>query len=242
VSHVVVRTRTGTSPCALGGRRDDRLHLLRAQPHAGAGGGRAIHPESTTTSGALAAVLGADLIAVGGYEPVPGTDVAEVAFVVDEYYKGRGPGSVPLKHLAAMACERGIRRQNRPARREPGGWSASSSIPAIRRRPLMSTTPSTSSIRRPSGHPRPRPNRQLPLGQAGSGLGTHRPRRPPPSASDLRQQAGRLAITTARVTPRRSRGCNDAPLVLGGVDLNGHGVPSGSREPLSPSDSRWQGA
>jgi acyl-CoA synthetase (NDP forming)/GNAT superfamily N-acetyltransferase len=59
---------------------------------------------------ALVAVLGCDLIAVGRYDRLPGTDVAEVAFVVEDAHHGRGLGSVLLEHLAAIATERGISR------------------------------------------------------------------------------------------------------------------------------------
>ena len=40
----------------------------------------------------------------------PGTDDAEVAFVVEDAHQGRGIGSVLLEHLAAAARERGIKR------------------------------------------------------------------------------------------------------------------------------------
>jgi acyl-CoA synthetase (NDP forming)/RimJ/RimL family protein N-acetyltransferase len=59
---------------------------------------------------ALVAVLGADLLAVAEYDRLPGTDTAEVAFVVDDAHQGRGLASVLLEHLAALAAERGIRR------------------------------------------------------------------------------------------------------------------------------------
>jgi acyl-CoA synthetase (NDP forming) len=59
---------------------------------------------------ALVAVLGGDLVAVGRYDRIPGTDLAEVAFVVDDIHQGRGLGSVLLEHLTAIAAERGIRR------------------------------------------------------------------------------------------------------------------------------------
>jgi acyl-CoA synthetase (NDP forming)/GNAT superfamily N-acetyltransferase len=50
------------------------------------------------------------LVAVGRYEGVPGSDVAEVAFVVQDDYQGRGIGSVLLEHLAAAGQERGLSR------------------------------------------------------------------------------------------------------------------------------------
>ena len=41
---------------------------------------------------------------------MPGTPVAEAAFVVDDAQHGRGLGSILLEHLAAAARERGLRR------------------------------------------------------------------------------------------------------------------------------------
>ena len=58
----------------------------------------------------LIALLADKIIAVGRYERTPGTDEAEVAFVVADAHQGRGIGSVLLEHLAAAARERGIRR------------------------------------------------------------------------------------------------------------------------------------
>ena len=59
---------------------------------------------------ALVAELGEDLIAVARYDRQPGTDEAEVAFVVDDAHQGRGLGSLLLEHLAVAAKENGIRR------------------------------------------------------------------------------------------------------------------------------------
>jgi acyl-CoA synthetase (NDP forming)/GNAT superfamily N-acetyltransferase len=59
---------------------------------------------------ALVALLGSEIIAIGRYDLEPGTDVAEVAFVVADAHQGRGVGSVLLEHLAAAARESGIRR------------------------------------------------------------------------------------------------------------------------------------
>ena len=58
---------------------------------------------------ALVAVLGDDLLAVGRYDRIPGTDTAEVAFVVDDAHQRRGLAAVLLEHLAAIAAERDIR-------------------------------------------------------------------------------------------------------------------------------------
>ena len=60
---------------------------------------------------ALVVSSGGQLIAVGRYERLgPGADDAEVAFVVEDAYQGRGIGSVLLEHLAERARAAGIRR------------------------------------------------------------------------------------------------------------------------------------
>ncbi|HEX2417001.1 MAG TPA: GNAT family N-acetyltransferase, partial [Micromonosporaceae bacterium] len=56
---------------------------------------------------ALVAETAGQLIAVGRYERIT-PDEAEVAFVVEDAYQGRGVGSVLLEHLAAAAVEEGI--------------------------------------------------------------------------------------------------------------------------------------
>jgi acyl-CoA synthetase (NDP forming)/GNAT superfamily N-acetyltransferase len=61
---------------------------------------------------AFVALLGDKVIAVGRYERTPGTDEAEVAFVVADEHQGRGIGSVLLEHLAAAGRERGVKRFN----------------------------------------------------------------------------------------------------------------------------------
>ncbi|MFL6139910.1 MAG: GNAT family N-acetyltransferase [Frankiaceae bacterium] len=59
---------------------------------------------------ALIATLHGEMVAVGRYERLPGSDEAEVAFVVEDAHQGRGIGSALLEHLAAAARERGVRR------------------------------------------------------------------------------------------------------------------------------------
>ena len=61
---------------------------------------------------AFVALLGEKIIAVGRYERAPGTDEAEVAFVVADAHQGRGIGSVLLEHLAAAGRERGVKQFN----------------------------------------------------------------------------------------------------------------------------------
>src|ERR1700757_3805204 len=60
---------------------------------------------------ALVVSSGGRLIAVGRYERLAvGADEAEVAFVVEDAYQGRGIGSALLEHLAEAARQAGIAR------------------------------------------------------------------------------------------------------------------------------------
>ncbi|MCZ2805020.1 GNAT family N-acetyltransferase [Modestobacter sp. VKM Ac-2983] len=59
---------------------------------------------------AFVVLLGDRLIGVGRYDRYPGTDDAEVAFLIEDAHQRRGLGSVLLEHLAAAARERGIKR------------------------------------------------------------------------------------------------------------------------------------
>jgi acyl-CoA synthetase (NDP forming)/GNAT superfamily N-acetyltransferase len=59
---------------------------------------------------AFVVLLGDQLIGVGRYDRLPGTDEAEVAFLIEDAHQRRGLGSVLLEHLAAAARERGITR------------------------------------------------------------------------------------------------------------------------------------
>jgi acyl-CoA synthetase (NDP forming)/RimJ/RimL family protein N-acetyltransferase len=59
---------------------------------------------------AFVVLLGDQVIAVGRFDRYPGTDDAEIAFLVEDAHQGRGLGSVLLEHLAAAARERGIKR------------------------------------------------------------------------------------------------------------------------------------
>ena len=57
---------------------------------------------------ALVALLHDCIIGVGRYDRLPGSDVAEVAFVVADEYQHHGVGSLLLDELADAATERGI--------------------------------------------------------------------------------------------------------------------------------------
>lgn len=59
---------------------------------------------------ALTALVDGDLAAVARYDRTPGTDRAEVAFVVTDRFQGLGLGTLLLEHLAAAARRRGIAR------------------------------------------------------------------------------------------------------------------------------------
>ncbi|MGH3715175.1 MAG: GNAT family N-acetyltransferase [Micromonosporaceae bacterium] len=58
---------------------------------------------------ALVVEVGDDLIGVGRFDRLAAEE-AEIAFVVEDAYQGRGVGSVLLEHLAAAAAEEGIHR------------------------------------------------------------------------------------------------------------------------------------
>ncbi|HUF33091.1 MAG TPA: GNAT family N-acetyltransferase [Acidimicrobiales bacterium] len=86
---------------------------------------------------ALVAQLGDDMIAVARYDRIPGSDDAEVAFVVEDLHQGRGLGTIMLEHLAAAARERGISRfvaETLPDNRRmigvfrDAGWEATSRL------------------------------------------------------------------------------------------------------------------
>ena len=59
---------------------------------------------------AFVALLGDEIIGLGRYDRIPGTPVAEVAFVIEDPHQHRGLGSILLEHLAAAARERGLQR------------------------------------------------------------------------------------------------------------------------------------
>jgi acetyl coenzyme A synthetase (ADP forming)-like protein len=59
---------------------------------------------------ALVAERATGIVAVARYDRTPGSDEAEVAFVVDDEFQGRGLGTILLEHLASAARSRGIRR------------------------------------------------------------------------------------------------------------------------------------
>ena len=59
---------------------------------------------------ALVAVRGSDLVAIAQYDRAPESEEAEVAFVVDDAYHGRGLSTLLLERLAAEARTYGIKR------------------------------------------------------------------------------------------------------------------------------------
>ncbi len=59
---------------------------------------------------ALVALRGTDIVAMAEYDRSPESEEAEVAFVVDDAYQGRGLSTILLERLAAEARRFGIRR------------------------------------------------------------------------------------------------------------------------------------
>ena len=59
---------------------------------------------------AFVVLLGDQIIGVGRFDRYPGTDDAEIAFLVEDAHQGRGPGLGAAEHLAAAGRERGIKR------------------------------------------------------------------------------------------------------------------------------------
>jgi acetyl coenzyme A synthetase (ADP forming)-like protein len=59
---------------------------------------------------ALVAERAGQLIAIAQYDRLPGSDVAEVAFVVDDAHQGLGIGTLLLEYLASEGRRRGIKR------------------------------------------------------------------------------------------------------------------------------------
>jgi acetyl coenzyme A synthetase (ADP forming)-like protein len=59
---------------------------------------------------ALVVERGGQLIAVTQYDRIPGRDVAEVAFVVDDAYQGLGVGTLLLEYLASEGRRHGFKR------------------------------------------------------------------------------------------------------------------------------------
>lgn len=58
---------------------------------------------------ALVAEQASEIVAVARYDRAPGSDEAEVAFVVDDAHQGQGLGTILLQHLADAARCHGIR-------------------------------------------------------------------------------------------------------------------------------------
>jgi acyl-CoA synthetase (NDP forming)/RimJ/RimL family protein N-acetyltransferase len=59
---------------------------------------------------ALVAVLAGEIVAVARFDRWPGTNEAEVAFLVDDGHQGRGISTLLLEHLVAIALEQGVAR------------------------------------------------------------------------------------------------------------------------------------
>jgi acetyl coenzyme A synthetase (ADP forming)-like protein len=71
---------------------------------------RFTHVDHLDRAALVATAVQGALIAVARYDRIPGSESAEVAFVVDDAYQGRGVGTLLLEHLAAYARTRGVGR------------------------------------------------------------------------------------------------------------------------------------
>lgn len=67
------------------------------------------HRSEVTLVGVLKEAHGEDIIAVGSYYLVPGTNKAEIAFTVTDRWQRRGIGTFLLRHLVRIARANGIR-------------------------------------------------------------------------------------------------------------------------------------
>lgn len=67
------------------------------------------HRNDVTIVGTLPEAYGEDIIAMGSYYLDPRTNLAEVAFVVDDRWQNKGVGGFLLKHLMRTARRNGIR-------------------------------------------------------------------------------------------------------------------------------------
>jgi RimJ/RimL family protein N-acetyltransferase len=87
-----------------------RLRFFTVHPHLSEGETVRFTTVDHHDREALVALVDDDIIGVGRYERLQGTDEAEVAFVVGDSWQGRGVGSTLLQGLAERARTQGICR------------------------------------------------------------------------------------------------------------------------------------
>jgi acetyl coenzyme A synthetase (ADP forming)-like protein len=87
-----------------------RLRYFGAHEHLSEGELSRLVSESSPDHLALVAERGGQLLGIAQYDRIPGSDVAEVAFVVDDAYQGLGIGTLLLEYLASDARRHGLKR------------------------------------------------------------------------------------------------------------------------------------
>ena len=87
-----------------------RLRYFGAHPHLSEGELARLVEKEGPEHLALVAELAGQLVGVAQYDRIPGSDVAEVAFVVDDAHQGLGIGTLLLEYLASEGRRYGLRR------------------------------------------------------------------------------------------------------------------------------------
>ena len=87
-----------------------RLRYFGAHPHLSEGELTRLVEREGPDHLALVAELAGQFVGVAQYDRIPGSDVAEVAFVVDDAHQGLGIGTLLLEYLASEGRRYGLRR------------------------------------------------------------------------------------------------------------------------------------
>ncbi len=87
-----------------------RLRYFGAHPYLSEGELARLVEKEGPDHVALVAELAGQLVGVAQYDRIPGSDVAEVAFVVDDEYQGLGIGTLLLEYLASEGRRYGLKR------------------------------------------------------------------------------------------------------------------------------------
>jgi GNAT superfamily N-acetyltransferase len=87
-----------------------RLRFFNARPHLAPAEVARFTQVDNHDRVALVALMAGTLVAIGRYDRLPGSSVAEVAFVVADAYQGHGLGTVLLEQLATAARICGLNR------------------------------------------------------------------------------------------------------------------------------------
>ncbi|HUC13030.1 MAG TPA: GNAT family N-acetyltransferase [Acidimicrobiales bacterium] len=108
-----VTVEDGPGVTALHGRLSPetvRLRYFAAHPHLSEAELARLVGEAEPDHLVLVAERGGQLIGIAQYDRIPGSDVAEVAFVVDDAHQGFGIGTLLLEYLASEGRRNGVKR------------------------------------------------------------------------------------------------------------------------------------